>query len=466
MDLSDTIVAPATGNIASALGIVRLTGKDSLSVMDKIFFTKANKTNKQFFKNIAKANHLYYGTIRSKTEIIDEVVVSVFLAPHSFSGEDTVEITHHGSPYISQQIIELILSCGVRLADRGEFSLRAFLNGKINLSQAEAVADLIASNNDITHTLALKQLRGDYNEQLKQLRQDFLHIASLLELEIDFSAEQEVFIDRQQLLEQIEKTEDLLTSLTQSFAWGNAFKNGIPVAIVGKPNCGKSTLLNTILKEDRSIVSSTAGTTRDTIEETFSYNGLTLRFIDTAGIRKSNNDIEKQGIERSFKAMSNAKVILYLFDANKDSYIKINKEFEQLKNNDNLKDKKLIPLVNKQDISLLTNQQKEQLLSQGFKFLSAKDDTTVEPILKEITKDYNAQRLTNNVFVTNIRHYQAMKEALKELTLAEQAIRDNLSEDLISENIRFATNHIGQITGEITNQDILTNIFSHFCIGK
>lgn len=483
LNLSDTITAPATGNIVSALGIIRLSGPKAIDIISQIFVPSVKKP----FKNILKANTLYYGTIVKADKVIDEVVISVFLSPHSFSGEDTIEITHHGSPYIQQEILQLLIVNGARLADRGEFSLRAFLNGKMNLSQAEAVADLIESTNEASHDLAIKQLRGQYNTFLKELRQRFLKIASLLELEIDFSAEQEVFVSRDDLRKELDQAKHTITLLVQSFEKGNAFKNGIPVAIVGQPNSGKSTLLNALLKDDRSIVSSIEGTTRDTIEETINVEGVSIRFIDTAGIRQSDNEIEKEGIKRSFVAIEKAQKIVYMVDASKDDAKSIDYQLKFLKEElinltakrynrqldpteesriVNEFNKNLILVVNKEDISTIPIKDREYLADNKAIFISAKLGNGIDKVLKAILKDFSSEELLNKVFVTNVRHYQALMQAQQNVDMAIDCLENNQSADIISENIRGATEYIGQITGEITNDEVLGNIFSSFCIGK
>lgn len=462
MNLDSTIVAPATGNVISALGIVRLSGKEAIRIISEVFVLNNGKD----FIKIYKANHLYYGTIQDSNKVIDEVVLSVFLSPHSFTGEDTIEITHHGSLFIQSEIIKLLIRHGATMAQRGEFSMRAVLNGKMNLSQSEAVADVISSNTLSSLSLALSQLRGKYNEELTLLREQFLNIASLLELEIDFSAEQEVFVDRKDLENKLLKAKDLLTSLTLSFSKGNAFKNGLPVAIIGKPNSGKSTLLNAILKDERAIVSSTAGTTRDTIEESIQIGGLLVRFIDTAGIREEGDEIEKQGIKRSFAAINRASVVLLLFDASTDNIQSIKELEKYIKTQININNKRIIIVINKNDISKLSKTDIEILQKNKAVFISAKTSENIEQLENEIIKDYAKEDLNAKVFVTNLRHYEALSKALQEVNEALTATTSGISSDLISENIRSATNYLGEITGEITTADILQNIFSKFCIGK
>lgn len=459
----DTIVAPATNtNISAALGIIRLSGKQAIEIADKVFVAQNKKLNSL---QQAKANHTYFGTIEYEGKTIDEVVLSVYFAPHSFTGENLVEISFHGSIYICQTLLNMFISLGARMAEKGEFSERAFLNGKINLSQAEAIADVIASRNGFSLDMAMNQLRGGYNDMLLSLREKFLKVASLLELEIDFSEEHEIFVDRKKLLQELNETQDLLTELCDSFKQANAFKQGIPVAIVGKPNSGKSTLMNAILKEERVIVSNIAGTTIDTIEERFFIKGVEYRFIDTAGIRESKNEIEKQGIERSFKAIEKAMFILVISDISEKE-----EEWEKSKQDIlkgiKLKDKKLIHILNKEDKSKLSDKEKEDLKCKGYVIISAKEKQGLESLLEKIESMTPKTDFNNKVFLSNARHYQIINKALEEIKLAMQNVEAGISSDLIAENIRMATNYIGEITGEVCNEDILGNIFSNFCIGK
>ena len=459
----DTIVAPATNtNISAALGIIRLSGKQAIEIADKVFLAQNKKLNSL---QQAKANHTYFGTIEYEGKTIDEVVLSVYFAPHSFTGENLVEISFHGSLYICQTLLNMFISLGARMAEKGEFSELAFLNGKINLSQAEAIADVIASRNGFSLDMAMNQLRGGYNDMLLSLREKFLKVASLLELEIDFSEEHEIFVDRKKLLQELNETQDLLTELCDSFKQANAFKQGIPVAIVGKPNSGKSTLMNAILKEERVIVSNIAGTTIDTIEERFFIKGVEYRFIDTAGIRESKNEIEKQGIERSFKAIEKAMFILVISDISEKEE-EWGKSKQDILKGINLKDKKLIHILNKEDKAKLSDKEKEDLKCKGYVIISAKEKHGLEFLLEKIESMTPKTDFNNKVFLSNTRHYQIMNKALEEIKLAIQNVEAGISSDLIAENIRMATNYIGEITGEVCNEDILGNIFSNFCIGK
>lgn len=459
----DTIVAPATNtNISAALGIIRLSGKQAIEIADKVFLAQNKKLNSL---QQAKANHTYFGTIEYEGKTIDEVVLSVYFAPHSFTGENLVEISFHGSIYICQTLLNMFISLGARMAEKGEFSERAFLNGKINLSQAEAIADVIASRNGFSLDMAMNQLRGGYNDMLLSLREKFLKVASLLELEIDFSEEHEIFVDRKKLLQELNETQDLLTELCDSFKQANAFKQGIPVAIVGKPNSGKSTLMNAILKEERVIVSNIAGTTIDTIEERFFIKGVEYRFIDTAGIRESKNEIEKQGIERSFKAIEKAMFILVISDISEKEE-EWGKSKQDILKGIKLEDKKLIHILNKEDKAKLSDKEKEDLKRKGYVIISAKEKQGLESLLEKVESMTPKTDFNNKVFLSNARHYQIINKALEEIKLAIQNVEAGISSDLIAENIRMATNYIGEITGEVCNEDILGNIFSNFCIGK
>lgn len=459
----DTIVAPATNtNISAALGIIRLSGKQAIEIADKVFVAQNKKLNSL---QQAKANHTYFGTIEYEGKTIDEVVLSVYFAPHSFTGENLVEISFHGSTYICQTLLNMFIRLGARMAEKGEFSERAFLNGKINLSQAEAIADVIASRNGFSLDMAMNQLRGGYNDMLLSLREKFLKVASLLELEIDFSEEHEIFVDRKKLLQELNETQDLLTELCDSFKQANAFKQGIPVAIVGKPNSGKSTLMNAILKEERVIVSNIAGTTIDTIEERFFIKGVEYRFIDTAGIRESKNEIEKQGIERSFKAIEKAMFILVISDISEKEE-EWGKSKQDILKGIKLEDKKLIHILNKEDKAKLSDKEKEDLKRKGYVIISAKEKQGLESLLEKVESMTPKTDFNNKVFLSNARHYQIINKALEEIKLAIQNVEAGISSDLIAENIRMATNYIGEITGEVCNEDILGNIFSNFCIGK
>lgn len=463
MDIETTIVAPATGNISSALGIIRVSGKKAVEIVNKVFLSIDYK--KDIIKK-ANKNTAHFGIIvkddkkKKKKEVIDEVVCTVFLSPYSYTGEDTIEISHHGSIFIQSEIIKLLIDCGCTMAKRGEFTQRAFLNGKMNLSQAEAVADLIASRNQTTHFLAYNQLRGGYNEELQKLRERFLKISSLLELELDFTEDNEVFVDRKVLKDNILMAKKTLSCLVDSFSSGNAFKNGVPVAIVGKPNSGKSTLLNTLLNEQRAIVSQIEGTTRDTIEEVMTIDGVDFRFIDTAGLREGKDEIEKEGIKRSLEATKKAQIILYLVDISKKSTEIIPKDINFSK------EKQVIFLLNKNDKSVLDEKTAKRLEEEGCMFISALKKEGISDLKQKIRDIVKVSNDSEKVLVSNIRHYEIMKKALSAINDAKSSLENNVPSEFIAEDVRRATTLLGEILGEVTNDEVLGNIFSKFCIGK
>ena len=425
-----TICAISTRN-GGAIGIVRTSGPDAIAITDKIFHNKNNKSLAQ-----AKPYSILYGSITDSNTIVDEVLVSVFRAPKSYTGEDCTEISCHGSSYILNKVVELLLRNGCEMARPGEFTQRAFLNGRMDLSQAEAVADLIASQNKASHRIAMQQMRGGYSLKLKSLRQQLLELTTLLELELDFSEEDVEFADRNKLVSVAERIKNEITQLTETFHLGNAIKNGIPVAIIGAPNVGKSTLLNALLKEDKAIVSNIQGTTRDLIEDTVTIGEITFRFIDTAGIRHTDDAIEKLGIERSRKAANKAKIIILITEPGI--------EFPHI---DIKPDQTIIKIYNKTDSF-------QALYGIGIKELE-------EQLLASVQLDQ-----TDNIIITNLRHFEALSLAKEDITRSIEAFRINLPGDLISEDLRQCLNHLGEIIGEITNNDILANIFDNFCIGK
>ena len=426
-ELNPTICAPAT-HAGGAIGIIRLSGAESVSI-----------TNKVFSKNIEDAvgYTMHHGNIISKNgDLIDEVIVSIYRAPHSYTGEDCVEISHHGSPYIQTTILQLLIDNGCVMAQPGEFTRRAFLNGKMDLSQAEAVADLIASTNQASHRVAITQMRGGFSNKLAQLRDQLLEMTSLLELELDFSEEDVEFADRSKLLKLAYNIEDEIKRLSSSFSQGNAIKNGIPVAIIGAPNVGKSTLLNKLLHEDRAIVSDIQGTTRDIIEDTFTINGITFRFIDTAGIRHSDDTIEKMGIERSLKAANEAQIIIMMREPGV--------EFSDIKTRP---DQHIIEIVNKTDT---------------FQALNGKGiDWLEEELVKHAPKIPE-----DTIVVTSLRHKQALDLALADIQRSILSIEQHQPGDLTAEDLRLCITHLSEIVGQISSDEILINIFSHFCVGK
>lgn len=463
MNHQDTIIALATASGVGAIAVIRLSGNDAIAIADRHF--KAVKKNKQLIDQDSHTLHL--GHIVDGKRTIDEVLVSVFKNPNSYTGENTIEISCHGSVYIQQEILQLFLRNGCRMADAGEFTLRAFLNGKLDLSQAEAVADLISSDSEASHQVAMQQMRGGFSNEIQLLREQLLNFASLIELELDFAEEDVEFADRQQFKDLIARIQLVLKRLIDSFAVGNVIKNGIPVAIVGEPNVGKSTLLNALLNEDRAIVSDIAGTTRDTIEDEIIIDGVAFRFIDTAGIRDTKDVVENIGIQKTFEKIGQAQVVLYLFDAekSKEESQKFKVEIETIKNK--YPQKQLVIIANKAD--KITASEIETLKSEIPELIaiSAKKKEGVEKMTNALTQLINTGALHNNeTIVTNSRHYDALQKALNEINKVNDGIELGLSGDLMAIDIREALYFFGLITGEVTTDDLLGNIFANFCIGK
>lgn len=452
----DTICALATAP-GGAIGIIRISGPQSLEILSRVF---RGKSDAQMFS----ANTIHYGHIVSGTEIIDEVMVSVFKAPRSYTGEDSVEISCHGSRYILNKVLDLLISNGCRMANPGEFTQRAYLNGKMDLSQAEAVADLIASTNKATHQMAMSQLRGHFSSELAQLREQLLKLTSLLELELDFSDHEDlVFADRSELLELTKTIDNHITRLARSFETGQALKQGIPVAIVGKTNVGKSTLLNRLLKDDRAIVSDVHGTTRDTIEDTIDINGITFRFIDTAGIRQTTDEVEQIGIARTYAAIDKARIVLWLIDAEPTS-----EELQDMQERCNNKSLIIIQnKIDKSDFNLPLDLSIFNLQSSIIR-LSAKFGTNLSELEAAIYEAANIPTLqANDVIVTNARHYDALTRAHSHLLRVLEGMAQKISGDLLSEDLRLTLNTLAEITGgQITPNEVLGNIFKNFCVGK
>ena len=445
----DTICALATAP-GGAIGIVRISGNETLEILSRVF-TK-DLTN-------AQPNTIHYGHIKNGEETIDEVLVSVFRAPHSYTGEESAEISCHGSRYILNKVLALLIANGCRQAGPGEFTQRAYLNGKMDLSQAEAVADLIASTNQATHQIAMSQLRGHFSSKLAQLREQLLKLTSLLELELDFSDHEDLeFADRSELMDLTKTIDNHITRLAKSFETGQALKQGIPVAIVGKTNVGKSTLLNRLLKDDRAIVSDVHGTTRDTIEDTIDINGITFRFIDTAGIRQTQDEVEQIGITRTYAAIDKARIVLWLIDT-EPSTEEINDIIQRTEN------KKLIIIKNKADKA---DNNSYNLLNYPFITISAKFGTGIEELEQAIYEAANIPALTeNDIIVTNARHYDALVRAHDNIQRVIDGLQMQLSGDLLSEDLRQALDTLAEITGgQITPNEVLGNIFKNFCVGK
>ncbi|MCO5259654.1 MAG: tRNA uridine-5-carboxymethylaminomethyl(34) synthesis GTPase MnmE [Crocinitomicaceae bacterium] len=447
----DVICAIATPNGIGAIGIIRVSGKDCLKLIQPIYSKDLSQ----------KSSHtLHFGTISAKNgEIIDEVLISIFKDGKSFTGEESAEIACHGSNYILQRVLGLLLEQGCRMAEPGEFTMRAFLNGKMDLSQAEAVADLIASESKKAHEIALNQLRGNFSSELKDLREQLIHFASLVELELDFSEEDVEFADRTELMNLIKEVLQIITRLEQSFELGNAIKNGVPVAIVGAPNTGKSTLLNQLLQEDRAIVSNIAGTTRDVIEETLNIDGILFRLIDTAGIREHAEEIEAMGIERSKQKIEQAKLVLCLADvtiANSLEEVRLWKKDLQEKH----PDKRIILIANKTDINPVQLEKNEISIS-------AKKGVNIEELKHWMVQQIvQGADLQNEVIISNVRHRDALTKTREALQQAKTGLETNITGDFVAMDIRQAMYHLGTITGNISEDDLLANIFSKFCIGK
>jgi len=453
-DNNDTIVALATSSgRGGAIALIRLSGPQSIQIVNGIFHGK---------DLAAQSSHtIHFGTIRDGDAIVDEVLVNLFIAPHSYTRETSVEISTHNSPYIIEKVIQLLIRKGARPAKPGEFTLRAFMNGGLDLSQAEAVADLIASDSEASHQIAMKQMRGGFSDQLRQLREDLIHFASMIELELDFSEEDVEFANREQLKALIIRIQTVTGKLIQSFEQGNVIKNGVPVVIAGKPNVGKSTLLNTLLNEDRAIVSDIAGTTRDTIEDEINIGGVTFRFIDTAGIRHTEDAIEAKGVERTREKMKQARLIIYLFDPIQDSVEEVQQQIEEVKT---LKIP-FVTIINKAD--LLSPEQQSAFSVFNPLYISAKKQSGIEELKEELLKQVNLANIsTDEVLVTNIRHVEALGKTQEALDKVLYGLDNPVTSDFLALDIRQALHHLGEITGQVSTDDLLENIFSKFCIGK
>ena len=458
----DTICALATANGIGAIGIIRISGDQSFEIVNRVFQGK----------NLEKADShtVHYGFIKDAEEVIDEVMISVFKAPKTFTAEDSVEISFHGSPHIAKKILEVLIKNGARMAKAGEFTMRAFMNGRIDLSQAESIADLIASENEASRKVALNQLKGGITNEISFLRTDLLNFVSLIELELDFAEEDVEFADRSALNQLLDKIESKLTSLIESFQYGNAIKNGTAVAIIGKPNAGKSTLLNALLKEERAIVSNIAGTTRDTIEEILHIKGHAFRLIDTAGLRETIDEIEAIGVKKAKEKVENANILVYLTDAATEDF---SEDIEMIKSLQR-EDLKLIICATKIDevlphqYELVENIFRSEI-SQEFDFItiSAVENQNIQDLKDELSSYVEQlQSEEGNVVITNQRHYEALGKSLEAVDKVKDAITTQISTELLAYELRNALEHLGEISGEVTNDEVLGNIFSKFCIGK
>ena len=449
----DTIVALATPPGIGAIGVIRLSGTKSIEIINQLFPSKDLSAQ--------QSHTLHVGYLKEDGNTLDEVVVSLFRRPKSYTGEDVVEISCHGSPFLQQQVLDACIRKGARVARPGEFTFRAFLNGKLDLSQAEAVADLIASNSAASQKTALNNIRGGFSHVLKNLREELIKFSALIELELDFSQEDVEFADRKQLRELLDKLTWTTDKLLESFKLGNVIRNGVQVAIIGKPNAGKSTLLNTLLNENRAIVSEIAGTTRDTIEELLNIDGIIFRLVDTAGLREHTSDvIEKIGVERSFEKIHQSDVVMYLYDVNEMRMEELRMEEEKLKE----KSVNYLLVGNKtdaNDTAPLRLKKTDEIL------ISAKIGDGIDELKKKLVEKVTGGSINlENTIVTNARHYEALTEVKKSLNDIREGMKNNLSGDLIALDIRRCLHFLGEITGEITNEDQLDFIFSKFCIGK
>jgi len=456
----DTICAISTTPGEAAIAIIRLSGKDAIAICNKIF--KSYNRKKLSIKRIRT---IIMGDIVDGKNTIDEVLITVFQGPKSYTGENTVEISCHGSLFIQNKITQLLIKNGCRLAKKGEFTLRAFLNGKLDLSQAEGVAELISSDNEKSHELAIKQMRGGFSNEIKMLRQKFIKFASLIELELDFSQEDVEFANRKELLNLINHIRDKVNKLLESFKLGNVIKNGIPISIVGPPNSGKSTLLNTILNEDRAIVSNVKGTTRDTIEENISIQGYKLKFIDTAGLRETNDKIEKIGISKTYTKIMESVFILYLIDKNDFDTKKIQKELHNIMDSIN-NNSEIIILANKHDLN--KNNLQLDLKNKIYTLnISAQNGDGINQLLDLIIKQVEKWRsLNNDITMINQRHFESLINTLHNINDIQDGITNNISSEFLALDIKRCLNSLGEITGEITNEHLLDSIFKDFCIGK
>lgn len=457
MKILDTICALSTPPGMGAIAVVRISGNHAFEITSNLF-----RNSSKFLEQ--PANYAKFLSVYDSERLVDQTVVVKFVAPHSYTGEDLVEISCHGSQYIQQKILELLLKNGARMANPGEFSMRAFLNNKLDLPQTEAVADLIESQSEMAHKLAVGQLKGGFSSTIRSLRAQFVELAALLELELDFSEEDLEFVDRTQLLALLETLKKEVSALIRSFKWGSNIKNGIPVAIVGKPNVGKSTLLNALLNEERAIVSHIPGTTRDTIEDTMTIQGVNFRFVDTAGIRNSEDMIESLGIDRTFSAIEKAEIILFMVDISQTSLQEIQSEMEILKSKVDIKEKNIILLANKidaaQNIDAKAIQDSEMLP------LSAKLGTHVERVKEVLVNYVNEHKIVDNALLTNLRHYDIFLKISDEILRLEEGFAQQLPTDILAIHLNTILHYLGEITGEVTTDEILNDIFGKFCIGK
>ena len=462
IETNDIIVALATAHGSSAIAIIRLSGPEVLNIVEPFIYSKTLK--KISLKN--KPSHsVNFALIVFQDNIIDEVLITLFKNPNSYTGQDSIEISCHGSPFIQQKLLQLFLSQGARMANAGEFTLRAFLNGKLDLSQAEAVSDLITSNSALSHQFAMQQMRGGFSTKINQLRQNLINFASLIELELDFSEEDVEFANRNDLKKLISTIYSVIEALIQSFELGNVIKNGIPVTIIGKPNAGKSTLLNVLLEEDKAIVSEIAGTTRDLIEDEMIIDGVMFRFIDTAGLRVTSDAVEQIGLNKAFEAIKKSAIVIYLFDAHELTAGDLVLELQKIE--EHLISTQVILVANKIDIETLNDLKNEFIDFPEMIFISAKKQLNINELKNKLLSLFDARTVSaTDTIVTNARHASSLTNANLALKKVLEGLHNNIVPDLLALDIRYALNEIGLITGEVSNEDLLNNIFSKFCIGK
>lgn len=454
-----TIVALSTPQGVGAIGVIRLSGSEAISIVNEVFSGKDLSQQ--------PSHTLHFGKIKEGEKVIDEVVVSLFVGPSSYTGENVVEISCHGSPFIQRSIIELLIKKGATAAQPGEFTLRAFINGKLDLSQAEAVGDLIASNSESAHKIAMNQMRGGFSQEINRLREDLIHFASMIELELDFSEEDVEFANREELRDLILKVRKVLASLIESFQLGNAFKEGIPVVIAGKPNAGKSTLLNALLNEERALVTEIEGTTRDTIEDEINLSGTIFRFIDTAGIRETEDKVEALGVKRTLEKIETAAIVMLLVDLKTTTPELLRETVKQINPSLQKNKAKLLIVGNKIDLKSLEEAKSQFSTFEDLHFISAKEKWNIDELkdaLKEAAQLHVLQE--DQTLVSNTRHWEALTKADEALAKALDGIDNGLTGDFVAMDIRASLHQLGLITGEITTDDLLGNIFSKFCIGK
>ncbi len=459
---NDTICAISTAHGMGAIALVRIAGDDAITIADKLFKPAGepgslNKTD----AHIARLGKIFDGDT-----LLDEVVVTLYKNPHSYTGQDLVEISCHGSVFIQKRLLELLVSNGARLAQPGEFTFRAFMNGKMDLSQAEAVADLISSNSESAHHMAIRQMRGGYSAMISELRTRLVNFASLIELELDFSEEDVEFANRKDLLKLLKSIRKEIENLKSSFALGNVIKQGIPVAIAGKPNVGKSTLLNALLQEERALVSEIPGTTRDAIEDMVNLEGVNFRFIDTAGLRLTDDTVETMGINRTYEKMNLAWIVLYVFDINEITEEEIDDAIAELRQQLQDPEKTIIPIANKTDMLMEAPHIFQRLVELDTLFVSAKRNENINLIAERLINAVEFHKLTDQAIVYNLRHFEALNNAAEAIDTVMDGLKKSIPSDLIAIDLRQALYHLGTITGEVTNDEILGNIFSKFCIGK